>query len=633
MKEVLRRHADRLAAAAIFTLMLLVFLTSQVHQIAESRYALVLTDSLVRRATFDLAPYFRPPFAPRVYPYLGENGYPVNLQTWDGSVYYGYPVGTSILSAPLAIVLQLLGVSSFNADGSYSMQGEERAQAIIAAVLMAALAAVWYFTARLFLPLGASAAIASGAALGTQVWSTASRGLWSHTWLIFLLALVIWMLAKGEGRPGRLHPIVLGTLLSGMYVVSPSASISIVAIVLYLSVTQPRRMGWLLLTCVAWLGLFVAYSQEVYDTFLPPDYALRPYPGGPTSFWRGLSGVLLSPSRGLFLCVPVTLFVVYLVVRYRRTLPVRSLARLAFSAIVLQIGLLACYRLWDGASSFGPRYLTDIVPWFVLLAILGVRARADAVDDAGAAPRRFSRTAELAVGLVLLTLGIVVNGRGATSSAVSQWNAYLAPDPDARRPRVMDWRYPQWLAGLIPPPVPSDLPRYVLGTTLGLGEPESGVLLRESFGWSGPEGVFRRTDGTRAHIVFRIAPVESGILEVRAEPFLASPKLKRQRLKVRLNGLVLATLRLSDPGARIHTIPIPAGVLKENNVLVLELPDARSPAALGLSRDSRKLGIALYWVRISGEPKRSRLEGPARDSNDMAQGTSPGRTSRRLTPS
>lgn len=610
MREGIRRHSDKLASAAIFILVLLVFLKSPVHQLADSRYTLVLTDSLIQHGTFDLARYFQPPFDPQTFPHIGVNGYPLNLQTWDGRVYYGYPFGTPVLSAPLVIVLRHLGVSSVNADGSYSPRGEEKAQAIIAAVLMAALVVVWYLTARLLLPVGASVAIASAAALGTQVWSTASRGLWSHTWLIFLLGLVIWMLAKAEIQGGKFRPVLLATLLSWMYFVRPTASIVIIAITLYLLAVRRHPMGAYLLTGAAWLIPLVAYSQHVYGQILAPYYTLGAHMERNTGFWKGLHGVLLSPSRGLFPCVPIALFVVYLVVRYRQALRYHSLAWLGFSVISLQVGLLASYWIWDGASSIGPRYLTDVVPWLVLLAILGVRARADASGATSNAPGGLSRYAELIACSVLLALSVFINGRSATSHAVWRWNAYIAPDAEERRPRIMDWRYPQWLAGTIPPPLPAHPARYVPDTLLQLGEPGSEVFLRENFGWSGAEGNFRRTDGLAAHFVFQLDPIGAGLLEMKIEPFLAPPKLERQRLTVRLNGASLATLVLSDPEPRTHTMPIPSGVLKEHNLLVLDLPDARTPNSLRLSRDKRTLGVKLYWLRISPEPKPSGLERP-----------------------
>jgi hypothetical protein len=610
MREVTRRHGDKLASAAIFLLALLVFLQSPVHQVADSRYSLVLTDSLMRHGTFDLARYFQPPFDPQEFPHLGVNGYPLNLQARDGRVYYEFPIGTPILSAPFVILLHHLGVSSFYADGSYSARGEEKVQAIVAAGLMAALAVVWYLTARLLLPVEASVAIAFAAALGTQVWSTASRALWSHTWLIFLLGLVIWMLARVEMQGGRLHPVLLATLLSWMYFVRPNASIAIIAITLYLVVVRRHPMGGYLLTGAAWLIPFVAYSQHVYGQILPPYYTPATQFALTTGFWKGLHGVLLSPSRGLFPCVPITLFVVYLVVRYRRTLRFRSLAWLGFSVISLQVGLQAFYWNWDGATCIGPRLLTDVVPWFVLLAILGVRARADASGATSSVPRRLSKYAEVVVGLVLLALSVFINGRSATSHEVWRWNAYLAPYPEERRPRIMDWRYPQWLAGMIPPPFPAHPAPYVRGMILQLGEPGSEVFLRESFGWSGGEGHFRRTDGTSAHVVFQVDPVGAGLLEMKIEPFLVPQKVERQRLTVTLNGASLATLVLRDPEPRTYSMPIPSGVLKEDSLLVLDLPDATSLNSLRLSPDTRKLGVKLYWLRISAEPKLSDPERP-----------------------
>lgn len=606
----IRRHGDKLASAAIFILALLVFLKSPVHQMADSRYALVLTESLMRHGSFDLARYFQPPLDPQKFPNLAPNGYPMNVQTWNGRVYYGGSIGTSVLSVPFVIVLHHLGVSSFNADGSYNAWGEENTQAIIAAVLMAALAVVWYLTSRLLLPVGASVAIASSAALGTQVWSTASRALWSHTWLIFLLGLVIWMLAKAELKPEKLRPMLLATPLSWMYLVRPTAGLPIIAVSLYVLVIRRAPMGGYLLTVAAWLMPLVAWSQHVYGQILAPYYTPDLYVRRNTGFWQGLHGVLLSPSRGLLPCVPIALVVVYLVVRYRRTLRFRSLAWLGFSVISLQIGLLARYWIWDGASSIGPRYLTDVVPWFVLLAILGVRARADALGANTRAPRRLSRYAELLAGSVLLALSVFINGLSATSPAVWRWNAYIAPDAQERRPRIMDWRYPQWLAGMIPPPLPAHPALYTTGTMLHLGEPGSEVFLRESFGWSGGEGEFRRTDGTSAHVVFQVDRVGAGLLEMKIEPFLVPPKVERQRLTVTLNGGSLATLVLRDPEPRTYRVSIPSGVLKERNLLVLDLPDARSPNSLSASPDTRTLGAKVYWLRISTDPTLSRLGRP-----------------------
>jgi hypothetical protein len=108
-------------------------------------------------------------------------------------------------------------ITAVNPDGTYQPKGEVRIQATIAALLMATLASLFFYTARLVLPLRWSVLIALSAAFGTQVWSTASRGLWSHDWQLTLVGIVIWMLLAQETGRRKWNPVVLGTLLAWIY--------------------------------------------------------------------------------------------------------------------------------------------------------------------------------------------------------------------------------------------------------------------------------------------------------------------------------------------------------------------------------------------------------------------------------
>ena len=117
---------------------------------------------------------------------------------------------------------------------AYNPHGEVMIEAGLAALLMALLAAIFFYTARILLSPGWSAVIALGGALGTQVYSTASRALWSETWGILLLGVVIFMLLAHESGKRHLSPILLATLLSWMYFVRPTFAVPIVAISIYL---------------------------------------------------------------------------------------------------------------------------------------------------------------------------------------------------------------------------------------------------------------------------------------------------------------------------------------------------------------------------------------------------------------
>ena len=104
----------------------------------------------------------------------------------NGNVDYCYPHGTSLLSIPFVGLISTLGVSPSTAGGQYNWAGEAIAQRLLASLFMAGYTVVLFRTALLLLEAIPSLLVAGGTAFGTQVWSTASRVMWSHTWLIFL---------------------------------------------------------------------------------------------------------------------------------------------------------------------------------------------------------------------------------------------------------------------------------------------------------------------------------------------------------------------------------------------------------------------------------------------------------------
>ena len=139
-------------AIVIFTLA--VFMISRVHQVTDSSYSMLLSQSLLDHGSFALDHYTLPPA--------------YQLETINGHTYYRFPPGTSVLSTPFVFVLNRLGVSAANADGTYNPRGEMMIEAGLAALLMALLAGIFFFTARLLLPDRWSAVVALGGALGTQ---------------------------------------------------------------------------------------------------------------------------------------------------------------------------------------------------------------------------------------------------------------------------------------------------------------------------------------------------------------------------------------------------------------------------------------------------------------------------------
>ena len=439
---------ESLTGPLIFTLTLIVFLLSPVRQVTDSRYSMLLSQSLLDRGSFRLDHFALPRHEPEWDGTFFKHG-DYRLEASRGHVYYYLPTGTSVLSAPFVALLNPFGLSAVGDDHAYDHQGEVMIETILAALLMAALSCLFFYTARLVLPTKWSACVALGCALGTQVYSTASRALWSHTWGILLLGIVVFLLLRSEARRRGFSPVLLASLLSWLYFIRPTFAVSILAISVYLFLFQRHLFPRYAVTGALWLMLFVLYSWTHFGQLLPSYYLVSRLE--PDHFREALAANLISPSRGLLIYVPVLWFVAFLLVRYRAQLVHRRLVWLSLSVIAADVTVTSMFPQWWAGHCFGPRFMTGSVPWFVLLAALGWRAgltwRGERATDSHASWR-----AQSAFGVALLVLSVFINANGAIHQATWEWNEGPPLNVDLYPERVWDWRHPQFLAGYLPTP-------------------------------------------------------------------------------------------------------------------------------------------------------------------------------------
>ena len=362
---------DSLTGPLIFALTLAVFLLSPVRQVTDSRYSMLLTQSLLDRGSFRLDHYALPRHEPEWDKSFFKHG-DYRLEASRGHVYYYLPPGSSVLSAPFVALLNAFGLSAVGVDNAYDHPGEVQIETYLAAFLMAALSCIFFYTARLILPTGWSVFVALGGALGTQVYSTASRAMWSHTWGILLLGIVAFLLLRLEARQRGPSPVLLASLLSWLYFIRPTFAVSILAVSAYLLLYRRGLFPRYAVTGALWLTVFVLYSWAHFGQTLPSYYLVSRL--GPDHFLKALAANLISPSRGLLIYVPILLFVAFLLVRHRRQVIHRRLVWLALAVIAADVSVASAFPQWWGGHCFGPRFTTGSVPWFVLLAALGLRA-------------------------------------------------------------------------------------------------------------------------------------------------------------------------------------------------------------------------------------------------------------------
>jgi hypothetical protein len=603
LRVFLRTRTDALLAVLIFCITLYIFWVSPIYQVSDSHYSMLLSESLLHHGTFKLDGFAIPrgqPVDRGEYVMIGNAW---QLELMRDHIYYFFPPGSSVLSLPYVALMNKLGISASNVDGTYSREGEVAIETSLAALLMALLASIFFYAARLILPAGWSLLIAFSGALGTQVWSTASRGLWSDTWGIFLLGIAVLMLLAHESGSGvppvnhaqdahvttRVNPIILATLLAWTYFVRPTNAVHIIAISVFIFLYHRKLFVKYAITGAIWFAGFVLYSWHNFHQLLPNYYqANRLYL---TAIPKALSGTLISPSRGLLIFVPVLLFVAYILIRYREHLALPRLLWLALAIVAGHVLATCGFLHWWGGSCYGPRLMTGLVPWFVLLGILGVRAMLDAHRKRKRSRLEWGTT--LAAGTLLLLLSVFINARGALAFATVKW--YDWPVDVERAPyRLWDWRQAQFLAGLLRPPLPREFPP--ADSMIDFSQKEADKYLW--YGWSGIENDFRWTDEKEAAVIFALDNLSYTQLRIALTPFLASGKLAEQRMIVSLNRQPIGTLEFTEEQTREYVLTLPAGALQHNNILTFKLPNATSPRALRMSIDQRQLGIAAQWMRL-----------------------------------
>jgi hypothetical protein len=609
--KTLKQHKrDVYVGAILFVVSLVTFGASPVYDFSDSRYSLVVTEALLRYRSFALDRVALPRQERKDEGNYVSDGRVYQLEYVGDHLYYYLPPGSSVLSIPYVGLMDLFGLRIINPDGTYNQRHEITQQVALAGLLMAMLTAIFYFTARLVLPKFWSSIVAIGAAFGTQVWSTMSRGLWSDTWGVLLAGVVVWMLLGSATGKFRLRPVLFGTLLAWTYFVRPTNAIVIAAITIYVAIYYRSLFLRYAATGAIWFSLFVLYSWKHFGKILPNYYRASRLTF--THFGEALAGNLISPARGMLVYVPILFFVFYLLVKYRKTIVRPRLVVLALSIITLHWISSSGFPHWWGGFSYGPRLMGGTVPWFFLLAICGLeamlKARAARETEQRSQPKVINGwRVQNAFGAMLLLVSVAMNGIGAIMPATEWWNE-RPTSVDQAPERLWNWRYPQFLAGFMLPPLPKVFPPADVRVDFWRQASEPYLW----YGWSVGEDVYRWADGHEAAVVFSVDTLDDAELQMKLAPLIISGKIEQQRVTIRLNGQLLDSLLLQDPKPLEYSHKLPKELLQHNNILTFQMPDAKTPRSMGVNRDRRTLALAVFWLEVQTS---------ARNTNPAAQRT------------
>ncbi len=575
------------------------------HEITDTRYTMLAAELLWRDGSLAVdralpeilaAADERPPTAaeraagaPGAVPYQLQPLARAKAPDPNQRLWLWYPRVPAVLAAPFVPALHALGHSSLDAKGRHDAAGEAAMQVRLAAWLCALAVGLAYLLARIWLGPLSSTVLAATFAVASPLWSVGGRALWTHDWGVVFGLGVCLHLARVHVAGTRANPWLTGSLLALLYLCRPAFAVEILATMVYLLWRERRVAVQVAAVGAGWAVAFALWSHAQEGAWLPDYY--RHARLAPGHFWVGLYGVLASPGRGLLVYTPVLLPCAVALVVWRTRIAHLPLFVWTAATVAGHAVLLALYPNWWGGHSFGARLMFDTLPWTVAVAAAGWGAA-----QAALAPRAVLQVAFGAVLLAFAGIGVFAHHRGISDPEVFRWNAWPKPIDDDPS-RALDWRLPQFMAGIWPQPLPEPVPALARGHAFQPGNPSNDLHFLE--GWGNGEGGYRWTIGRRARLAWQ-GNGAAGRVSFAVRPYLdlrtggRGPKL--QRLRYGVQGQPLRDAVLPRPGAQVLQVEVPAG--PGPTVLVLEMPDAAVPRHHGDGDDTRRLGVALHGLRV-----------------------------------
>lgn len=505
----------------------------------------------------------------------------------DGHAYYGFPLGTPLLAAPVVAAARLAGLDMTRAED------DRRIQELLAGLLLVAAFLLVHALARLHLGPGASLAVALAFSFGTTLTTTLGSALWSQDATIVLLLAALCLLERDRTRPAApLNPWALGVLVFLAALCRPTAALFAVLAAGYLVAQRPRSLWRFAVAAGVPTVILVAWSWRTFGQLLP-EYYLPQRVAESDTVLTALVGNLISPARGFLVYNPLLALTLIALVPYRRLLRRGWLPALCLGWIVAHWLVVSRFDHWWGGHSFGNRLLADTLPAWALLTVVVVREGL----------RGRPRPATIGAWCALAGVGVVLHtGQGLHNPHTAAWNS--RPPLDDHPALLHDWRFPQFLASernlalreATYAPVSADGVVATLATDM--------VGLDGFYGLESDAGQpFRWTQGTRAQLELRAGNAAESLWLVCRVAFFGS-----QEATVVLNGLEIGVLRGTGFPPIDFKLPVPAdaatrGIRRGQHEIGLIIPGAARPAdTVAGSVDERQLGLAIYDLRLKADP-------------------------------
>jgi hypothetical protein len=347
----------------------------------------------------------------------------------DGRAVSLYPVVVPTLVAPL----YLPAVAYLNMRGWTDARLDHVARIMekfSASLIAAGSVALLYLLLRRRTSERVAILLTVAYAFGTTTWVISSQALWQHGMGQLLLIACLLILT---GPCTVVRALAAGLLLGLLAGNRPPDALLAAALGVY-GLFWARGRALLLAAGAALpMGLVLFYNLQMTGN-IAGGYGLR---GNPSflqhDLFYGIAGILFSPMRGLFIFSPFLLFLVLMGPHLRRDRSERGLTLAMLASVVLQIVLYAKAD-WRSGISWGPRYMTDLLPMLIWMLVPVV-----------ASLRRFGRVCFM----VAVVVAVMIEGIGAFCyTGATDLPLYeIVEGPGKMRP-AWEWRNAPFIASL-----------------------------------------------------------------------------------------------------------------------------------------------------------------------------------------
>jgi hypothetical protein len=362
-----------------------------------------------------------------------------------------YPVVTPVLVTPLYIPAWIY--LDHHDWGTLRVQRVAELSDKVAASTVAAISCgLLFLLLRRRLAERRALLLTAAYAFATETWAISSQALWQHGVAELLTVLALLLATTSETEPRQTPPATVAVpmvsrrsllglgLAVGLLIANRPFDVILAAGFAAGAVATARgskRLAGTLLAAGASLPLLAAalYNRTMFGNFGGGYQTLMQT--GAVLHWNllagGAAGLLASPGKGLFVFSPFFVFLLLgFVARFRGR---ERLAPWLATAVLAQV-LLYSAADWRGGNSYGPRFLTDMLPILVwLLAPL-----VGAISRRGLA----AFAALVLCGVFVQVVGVFYYPSAGTDAWMDAWKWRDAPFVNElaagrSHPRFLDW--------------------------------------------------------------------------------------------------------------------------------------------------------------------------------------------------